>query len=72
MIVPMPDLMYNGVQVKTETYLGPNNTKEDPCRTCRNFDPCAWSETDCKAMRTWCNKGTYSVEDVMKSIRKVR
>tara|TARA_E500000331_G_scaffold339600_1_gene370027 strand:- start:306 stop:527 length:222 start_codon:yes stop_codon:yes gene_type:complete len=71
MIVAMPELMYNGIRQKPEElYLGPNNAKEDPCGTCKNFDPCAWSETDCKAMRTWCNKGTYSVADVMKNIKK--
>ena len=54
MIVAMPELMYNGVRQKSEeVYLGPKNSKEDPCGTCRNFDPCAWGETDCKAMRTW-------------------
>ena len=73
MIVAMPELMYNGVRQKSEeVYLGPKNSKEDPCGTCRNFDPCAWGETDCKAMRTWGNKVTSSVADVMKSIRKVR
>jgi hypothetical protein len=70
MIVPMPDLMYNGVRQKPQdVYLGPNNSKQEPCNTCENFDPCANNETDCSAMRSWCNTGNYKLEDIMKSIR---
>ena len=69
MIIPMPELMYNGVQVKTETYLGPNNAKNEPCIKCPNFDECAKNVTECSAMRSWFNTGNYKLENIMKSIR---
>ena len=65
--------MYNNAKSNhagEDVYYGPNNAKNDPCAKCPNFDSCAIKITDCKAMRQWCNTGNYSVDTVMKNIKK--
>ena len=40
-----------------DIYYGPTNKKNDPCSTCPLAATC---KVECKAFKTWCDKGDYN------------
>ena len=40
-----------------DIFYGPNNKMEEPCTTCPLVDTCV---AECKAFKTWCDKGSYN------------
>jgi len=46
------------------------NKKPIPCDGCPMQQMCEEKFTECSAMRNWCAKGDYKLEDIQKHIRK--
>ena len=44
-----------------DIYYGPTNKMEEPCATCPLADNCI---AECKAFKTWCDKGSYNAAAV--------